>query len=156
MATARGPQPGETARGFKLADQNGKDVKLSELRGRRVLLSFHPLAWTAICAKQMQALEAKKDTFESLNAVPLGLSVDTVPSKKAWAESLGIKSLRLLSDFWPHGRVASLYGIFRDSSGFSERANIVVDEQGNVLFSKVYEIGQLPDIGEVIGVLKGT
>jgi peroxiredoxin len=155
MASARGPRPGETARDFKLADQNGKNLRLSELRGRRVLLSFHPLAWTSICAKQMQALEANKDTFESLNTVPLGLSVDTVPSKKAWAESLGIESVRLLSDFWPHGRVASLYGIFRESSGFSERANIVVDEQGQVVFSKTYEIGQLPDIEEVIGAIKG-
>jgi len=155
MTHTRDPRPGEIARDFKLADQNGKDVKFSELRGRRVLLSFHPLAWTSICAKQMQALEANKDTFESLNTVPLGLSVDTVPSKKAWAESLGIESVRLLSDFWPHGRVASLYGIFRESSGFSERANIIVDEQGTVVFSKIYEIGQLPDIEEVIAAIKG-
>lgn len=154
MASARGPRPGETARDFKLPDQNGKDLKLSELRGRRVLLSFHPMAWTSICARQMQALEANKDTFESLNTVPLGLSVDTVPSKKAWAESLGIESVRLLSDFWPHGHVASLYGVFRESSGVSERANIVVDDQGKVVFSKAYDMGRLPDIEEVIGAIK--
>ena len=151
---ANAPRPGETARDFKLADQNGKDVRLSELRGRRVLLSFHPLAWTLICAKQMQALEANKDTFQSLNTLPLGLSVDSVPSKKAWAESLGIESVQLLADFWPHGRVASLYGVFRESSGVSERANIVVDEQGKVVFSKVYEMSQLPDIEQVIGAIK--
>jgi peroxiredoxin len=78
-----------------------------------------------------------------------------VPSKKAWAESLGIEKLRLLSDFWPHGYVAQRYGIFRDKDGFSERANIVLDERGKVIFSKVYEISQLPDIDEIIGLLRG-
>jgi peroxiredoxin len=149
------PQAGETAPDFALKDQNREEVKLSDLRGKRVLLSFHPLAWTAVCAQQMQALEANRGTFESLNTVALGISVDTSPSKKAWAESLGITGTRLLSDFWPHGSVAGLYGIFRESGGTSERAKIVLDEQGKVVFSRVYEIGQLPDIEEVIGVLRG-
>ena len=145
---------GEMAPDFTLNDHKGNEFKLSSMRGKRVLLSFHPLAWTGICAKQMQALEANKDTFQSLNTLPLGLSVDSVPSKKAWAESLGIESVQLLADFWPHGRVASLYGVFRESSGVSERANIVVDEQGKVVFSKVYEMSQLPDIEQVIGAIK--
>ncbi len=78
--------------------------------------------------------------------------MDTVPSKKAWAEHLGIKETRLLSDFWPHGKVAQLYGIFREDEGISERANFVVDETGMVIFVKVYR--QLPDIEEIIEVLK--
>jgi peroxiredoxin len=86
--------------------------------------------------------------------VALGMSVDTVPSKKAWAENLGIKNTPLLSDFWPHGEVAKLYGIFRDRNGFSERANIVVDENQKVVFFKVYPISELPDINEIINFLK--
>lgn len=146
---------GEIAPDFVLKDHNGKGFRLSELRGKRVLLSFHPLAWTEICAKQMQSLEANKDMLVSLNTVPVGLSVDTVPSKKAWADSLGIKAVPLLSDFWPHGQVASAYGIFRTKNGFSERANIIVDEKGKIVFVKVYEIGQLPDIKEVIEFIRG-
>ena len=146
---------GETAPDFVLKDQNGTDFKLSELKGRRVLLSFHPLAWTEICAKQMQSLEENRGVLESLNTIPVGLSVDTVPSKKAWADHLGIKAVRLLSDFWPHGQVASAYGIFREKNGFSERANIIVDENGKIAFVKVYEIRQLPDMREIIGVIKG-
>jgi len=146
---------GETAPEFVLKDQNGTYFKLSELKGRRVLLSFHPLAWTEICAKQMQSLEENRGVLESLNTTPVGLSVDTVPSKKAWADHLGIKAVRLLSDFWPHGQVASAYGIFREKNGFSERANIIVDENGKIAFVKVYEIRQLPDMREIIGVIKG-
>jgi peroxiredoxin len=145
---------GETAPDFALKDQDGKEVRLPEMNSKRVLLSFHPLAWTGLCAKQMQALEENKDTFESLGVLPLGLSVDTVPSKRAWADHLGIKTLRLLSDFWPHGEVAKAYGMFREKSGVSERANIIVDKNGKIAFVKVYEISQLPDIGEILEVLR--
>jgi peroxiredoxin len=77
-----------------------------------------------------------------------------VPSKKAWAESLGIKNTRLLSDFWPHGKVARAYGLFRKDDGISERANVIIDEKGTVAFIKVYPIGKLPDIEEILDVLK--
>ena len=146
---------GEMASDFVLKGEEGKEFKLSEFRGKRVLLSFHPLAWTGVCAKQMQSLEENADIFASLNTVPVGISVDSVPTKKAWAEDLGIKKVRLLSDFWPHGQVAQLYGIFREETGFSERANIIVDEKGKIVFVKVYEISRLPDIQEIIRVLKG-
>lgn len=145
---------GDVAPDFVLRDQSGHEFKLSDFRGKRVLLSFHPAAWTRVCSLQMQSLEDNKDVFESLNTVAVGLSVDTIPSKKAWAKELGITSTRLLADFWPHGAVAKLYGIFREKEGFSERANIVVDEAGKVAFIKVYEISQLPDIQEIIGYLK--
>jgi len=145
---------GEIAPDFVLKDQNGADFRLSELRGKRILLSFHPLAWTEVCAKQMQALEENREVLESLNTIAIGLSVDTVPSKKAWADHLGIKTVRLLSDFWPHGQVADAYGIFREKNGFSERASIIVDVNGKIVFVKVYEIRQLPDIGEIIGIIK--
>ena len=145
---------GDMAPDFVLRDQSGKEFKLSDFRGKRVLLSFHPLAWTHVCSLQMQSLEANKDVFDSLNTVAVGLSVDTVPSKKAWAKELGITSTPLLADFWPHGAVAKLYGIFRDKEGSSERANIIVDEAGKIVFFKIYEISQLPDIQEIIGFLK--
>jgi peroxiredoxin len=145
---------GDKAKDFALKDQNDKEFKLSQFKGKRVLLSFHPLAWTEVCAKQMKSLEENKAVFDSLNTVAVGLSVDPIPSKLAWAESLGIKNTRLLSDFWPHGEVAKLYGIFRDRNGFSERANIVVDENQKVVFFKVYPIRELPDINEIINFLK--
>jgi len=147
---------GEMAPDFTLKDHEGKDFKLSAMQGKRVLLSFHPLAWTDICARQMESLEENADTFTALNTVAAGINVDPLPSKKAWAESLGIKKIRLLSDFWPHGEVAALYGLFREKDGFSERSNIILDEEGKVIFSKVYPISELPDIREVIKVLEDS
>jgi len=145
---------GKKAKDFTLRDQNANEFQLTKFRGKRVLLSFHPLAWTGICAKQMKSLERNKAKFEALNAVAVGLSVDSVPCKGAWAKSLKIKKTRLLADFWPHGQVAKKYGIFRDKNGISERANIIVDERGRIAFFKVYPIKQLPKIGEVLKALK--
>ncbi len=144
---------GSKAPDFELKDHNGSTLKITDLKGKIVLLSFHPLAWTTICAKQMKSLEENLDKFESLNTVPLGISIDTTPSKKAWAESLGIKKLQLLSDFWPHGAVAKEHGVFRDKDGFSERANILINEMGQVVFGKVYPISELPDIEKILSLL---
>ncbi len=146
---------GDKAKEFVLNDQDGKEIHLSDFKGKKVLLSFHPLAWTKVCAEQMKALEKNRARFEELNTVALGMSVDTVPSKKAWAKELGIRDTRLLSDFWPHGDVARSYGIFREKEGISERANIIVDEKGQVIFVRVYPISQLPDIEEIIKALEG-
>jgi peroxiredoxin len=104
----------------------------------------------------MQALEKHRKDFARLGTVALGLSVDTVPSKAAWAASLKIKETRLLSDFWPHGKTAKALGIFRKVEGISQRANIILDETGRVVFVKVYPIGQLPDIEEILAFLKSS
>ena len=102
----------------------------------------------------MQSLETNFETFQSLNTVPLGFSVDSVPCKKAWAKSLGIEKIDLLADFWPHGGIASKLGLFIDKFGFSERANVILDEQRKAIFVKVYPIKELPDINEVLDFLK--
>jgi peroxiredoxin len=148
------PKIGDKAKNFSLEDQDEKVFTLSDFKGKGILLSFHPLAWTSVCAEQMKSLESNKNTFDSLNTIAVGLSVDSVPSKKAWAKSLGIKNTRLLSDFWPHGKVAQLYGIFRTEDGISERANIIVNEEQKIVFFKIYKLGQLPDIQEVIDALR--
>ena len=145
---------GMSAKDFILSDQNGQAFRLSEFRGKKILLSFHPLAWTSICATQMQDLEKNTDRFEKSNTVAVGLSVDSVPCKKAWADSLGIKGTRLLADFWPHGKVAKSFGVFRAENEFSERCNIIVDEKGKILFVKVYPLKQLPEIKEIIDIIK--
>jgi peroxiredoxin len=145
---------GVKAPDFKLKDQDGKIVKLSALRGRKVLLSFKPLAWTPICTDQIKSLEEHFDRLAELNTKALGVGVDSSPSNKAWAKSMGIEKTRLVSDFWPHGAVAKEYGVFREEDGYSERANIIIDENGVVIFAKMYPIGQMPDIHEIIQTLE--
>ena len=135
---------------LKLRDHNEEEVSLDKFDGKNVLLSFHPLAWTSVCRNQMQALEDNYQEFEKNNTVPLGISVDPVPSKSAWAEDIGLKNLRLLSDFWPHGEFADKLGIFIKEKGISGRVNILVNAEGEILWAKEYDIPELPDIDEVL------
>jgi len=145
---------GEKAPDFSLYDHNEKEFKLSDFKGKRVLLSFHPLAWTGICSDQMKSLEKNSKEFEELNTIAVGINVDPIPSKKAWAESLGLKNTRLLSDFWPHGKVSEVYRLFREKQGFSERANVIINEDQEIEFIRIYEIGTLPDIDEILTFLR--
>ena len=126
---------------FTLKDQKEGSVTLSDLRGKRVLLSFHPLAWTKVCAQQMKDLEKRYEEFEGYRVVPLGLSVDSVPSKAAWAATLGVERLSMLADFWPTSRrnpgALPRGGLLREGQH-------PLDEKGRVLWAKVYDLGQLP------------
>ena len=146
---------GDIAPDFVLKDNRVQEVRLSDYRGKKVLLSWHPLAWTGVCANQMKALEENLAEFEKYNTVPLGMSIDSYPSKNAWAKELGVANVKLLADFWPHGKVAQDYGLFLDEKGFSERANVLIDEEGKVIWVKTYDIPELPDIQEVLTMVRG-
>jgi peroxiredoxin len=145
---------GDMAPDFTLKDHNGKDVTLSSFRGKKVVLGFHPLAWTGVCATQMQNLEKYHDRMAGLNAVALGISIDTSFSKHAWAKSLKIEKTPLLADFWPHGGVAKSYGVFNDEIGASKRTVFIVDEEGKVIWHKIYPAKEVPDMEEIIKALE--
>ena len=91
--------------------------------------------------------------FEGYSTQVLGISIDHIPCLKAWAKSLGGISFPLLSDFWPHGRVAQEYGVLRDE-GYTERALFIVDKQGIVRYVDIHEFDDQPDNEEVFAVLR--
>ena len=148
-------KPGDEAPDFELRSHRGGTVKLSDFRGKRqVVLAFHPLAFTPVCATQMAGYEADLAKFEEMGAAVLGISVDAQPAKSAWARTLGTISFDLLSDFHPHGDVAQKYGVYRPVEGISERAVFVVDKQGTIAWAKVYDIPQQPDNRELLDALR--
>ena len=97
---------------------------------------------------QIPSYEAELARFEEADAQVLGISVDTTFTNAAWAESLGVEKVPLLSDFFPHGLVAQAYGVLRDD-GYAERVIFIIDKEGIVRYIDVNEIGALPD-NEVI------
>ena len=131
---------GDKAPDFELEDQQGKKFKLSDSTGKKVLLVFHPLTWTSVCSRQMKYIESFVDKLAAKNCLTVAISVDPIPGKKALAKNLGIKKLRMLSDFWPHGKVARSFKVFREIEGFSERANFLIDEKGEIIFQEVYRV----------------
>lgn len=145
---------GDEAPDFELRSHRGGTVRLSDFRGKRqVIIAFHPLAFTPVCAKQMCAYESDLSRFNAANAAILGISVDAQPAKTAWAQALGPISFDLLSDFHPHGAVAEKYGVYRAKDGISERAIFVVGTDGRISWAKVYDIPQQPDNAEIFAIL---
>jgi peroxiredoxin len=145
---------GDQAPDFELRSHRGGTIKLSDFRGKkRVVIAFHPLAFTPVCATQMTAYQSDLGRFEAADAVVLGISIDAQPAKTAWANTLGPIAFDLLSDFHPHGEVAQKYGVFRQKEGFSERAIFVVDKEGRIAWAKVYQIPEQPNNEELFRAL---
>ena len=102
----------------------------------------------------MSAYEADKERFAGYDAQVLGISVDSIPSHAAWAKSLGGITYDLLADFHPKGSVAQSYGVWRDATGFSERAIFIVGKDGKIAYIDHHEISDQPDNDELFDVLK--
>jgi glutaredoxin len=88
-----------------------------------------------------------------VDALVLGVSVDSVPSLQAWAKSLGGIHYPLLSDFYPHGEIATRYGVLR-KEGCSERALFIVDKQGVVRYVDIHDIDHQPDNDVLLAELR--
>jgi alkyl hydroperoxide reductase subunit AhpC len=92
--------------------------------------------------------------FAEHNAQVVGISTDSIYSHLAWQErSIGWLEYPLASDYWPHGGVADKFGILRLGEplpGINERAVFIVDKNGKIAFSRVYELGQEPDYDELV------
>jgi mycoredoxin-dependent peroxiredoxin len=139
---------GQPAPDFTLKDQNQKDVKLSEFRGKNVVIVFYPLDWSPVCTNEHACFVNDLKQFEKLNAQVLGLSVDSVWSHKAFAEKMGIR-YPLLADFQPRGAVADKFGLYLAEKGITGRAIAIVDKGGKIAWLKNYEILTVPDMKEV-------
>lgn len=140
---------GTAAPDFSLKDQNQKDVKLSDYRGKKnVVIVFYPLDWSPICTNEHVCLVNDMNQFDKLDAQVLGLSVDSVWSHKAFAEKMGI-TYPLLADFHPKGAVADKYGMYLADKGITGRAIAIINKAGKIAWFKNYDIPVMPDMKEV-------
>lgn len=100
----------------------------------------------------MPAYQADAARFAALDTQVLGVSVDSLFSHIAWAESLGGIDFPLLSDFWPHGKVAELYGVLTDA-GHTERIIFVIDKTGRIRHIERHDLEDVPDNEALFKVL---
>ncbi len=145
---------GSRAPNFTLPSVSGERITLSQYRGRKnVVLSFVPAAWTPVCSDQWPGYNIIWDLFEEHDAILLGITVDNIPTLHAWTAQMGELWFPVLSDFWPHGKVANTYGILR-SDGMSERALFVIDKQGIIRYIDVHNINMRPPLDALIEELE--
>jgi peroxiredoxin (alkyl hydroperoxide reductase subunit C) len=136
---------GAGAPDFTLKDQDGRPVTLSTLLGAKdVLLVFFPLAFTGICQRELDEINARLADFVNDGTQTLAVSVGPPPTHKVWARQSGF-TFPMLSDFWPHGEVAQAYGVFNADAGFANRGTFVIDRAGIVRFAEMKGPGEPRD-----------
>ena len=136
---------GDQAPDFSLHDQNNELFTLSEYRGdKAVLIVFYPLAFTGVCSGELGEINVKIDQFQNDVVQTVTISIDSVYTHKVFADREGFE-FPLLSDFWPHGAVAELYGVFNDQAGFANRGTFLVDRDGVVRFAECNGPGDARD-----------
>lgn len=131
------------------ADQT---LSLSELKGKPVILAFYPADWSPVCGDQMSLLNAVLPEFRKYGSELLGISVDGVWSHDAFAAARKLH-FPLLSDFEPKGKVAKLYGAYRDKEGCCERALFVIDKNGMISWSYLSPIAENPGADGILEAL---
>jgi len=147
-------RPGETAPDFVLPSIRREKIRLSSFRGRlNVVLSFVPAAFTPVCSDQWPGYHLARPLFEEHEATLLGIAVDNLPALHAWTREMGDLWFPVLSDFWPHGKVASRYGLLR-RDGTAERALVFIDKKGIIRDILVSDINNRSPLEQVAAALK--
>ncbi len=149
---------GDLAPDFTLPAVRGGKTTLSQYRGKKnVVISFVPAAWTPVCSDQWPGYNIAKEYFDQSDAILLGVTVDNIPTLYAWTKQMCMGSGNLwfpvLSDFYPHGAVASKYGVLR-SDGVSERSLFVIDKKGIIRYIDVHDINTRPRLEVLVRELE--
>ena len=148
---------GQQAPGFKLADAEKKERTLEEFRGKNVVLLFFPMAWTGACTKEMCAVEADYPSYENLNAVTIGISVDTLFAQKRFSEDNNLGHVLLLSDF--NKETINAYGVVHHDFNWgykdvAKRSTFVIDKEGIIRFIEILpSLGDFPNLDAVKNAL---
>ncbi len=146
-------ETGAAAPGFELRDQHGATVSLASYRGEKaVVVMFYPFAFSGVCTGELTAVRDSLATFESEDVQLLAVSCDPVYALRAFAERDGL-TFPLLSDFWPHGEVATAYGAFNQARGCPDRSTFIVDKEGVLRWSVRNAAREARDLQEQATVL---
>ncbi len=143
---------GTPAPDFELPVRFGETVKLSDFRGRPVVLVFYPADWSPVCGDQLAVYAELTGEFDRTGAAVVGISVDSVWCHAAFAKDRRLP-FTLLSDFEPKGAVSRRYGAYNGVDGISERALFVVDRDGVIRWSQVSPILENPGADGILAAL---
>ncbi|HEY0005683.1 MAG TPA: peroxiredoxin [Pyrinomonadaceae bacterium] len=154
MSEANGAQVGAQAPDFTLMDGEGKEWRLSDQRGKTVVLLFYPGDETPICTKQLCSVRDRWEDYQATGAEVVGISTDTVESHKAFAEHHQLP-LRLLAD--TDSEVRKAYGALSLLPNKTARSVFVIDPAGIIRYRKVQPLGLFrPKDDDTIAAIKSV
>jgi peroxiredoxin len=151
---ADGPLPaGTPAPDFTLPSGPDSQVRLSDLRGKPVILAFYPADWSPVCGDELALFNEVLPEFQRHDAELLGISVDGVWCHRAYKDARHL-NFPLLADFEPKGAVSRAYGAYRPKDGFSERALFLIDREGVIRWSYLSPVGVNPGADGILNALE--
>lgn len=144
---------GDAGPDFALQDQHGAAVSLSDFTGRQnVILVFYPFAFSGVCTGELCEMRDHMRDLSNDSTAMLAVSCDPMFTLRAFSDRDGYE-FPLLSDFWPHGGVASSYGVFSVERGCAERATFILDREGVVRWMVHNEMPQARNLEDYRAVL---
>lgn len=136
---------------------HGEALDLRDLGGSSVLLMFYPFAFSRVCGAELARLHAAEENFRLLNARAVAISCDSIHTLRAYAQELtgadASLSVDLLSDFWPHGRIAEQFGVFDEERGAATRASFIFDPELILRHVQQVPVHQERDLDEALDAL---
>src|SRR6186997_2456225 len=145
-------RPGTPAPDFSLHSTPDQAVKLSELRGKPVILAFYPADWSPVCGDQMALYNEVLPAFKEAGATLLGISVDSVWCHQAFSQDRHLH-FNLLADFEPKGEVSRAFGAYDAKAGCSKRALFVIDKDGTIAWSYLSPMAVNPGADGILDAL---
>jgi peroxiredoxin len=146
-------QKGTQAPDFELFCTPDQKLRLSDLKGKRVILAFYPADWSPVCGDQMALYNETLKFFHKFNAEIIGISVDSKWCHMAFAQNRKLH-FPLLADFEPKGAVSRMYGAYNEEEGQSRRALFVLDEEGTIRWSYLSPDGINPGADGILDSLE--
>ena len=154
---------GDPAPDFKAGQSTGEtqgEFHLSAQKGKKVVVVFYPADFTPVCTNELATIQQELGKFTAANAEVIGVSTDTVFCHSAFQRSLGGLTFPLATDRWPYAEIAKSFGVFPPTKHklpfWNDRAIFIIDRSGKVAWSKIYEIGHVPDIDEVLDAVRAV
>jgi alkyl hydroperoxide reductase subunit AhpC len=148
-------QVGQSAPHFEMDAVLGSEfikVNLSEYHGKWLILFFHPLAFTGICASEIKGFNDRYEDFQQAGAIVLGGSIDSKFTHKAWIEhELGTLKYPLFSDLTKE--VSRAYGVLKEDLGADLRGLFIIDPEGIIRYQVVHDLSIGRSVDETYRVL---
>ncbi|MFL9482790.1 redoxin domain-containing protein [Chitinophagaceae bacterium LWZ2-11] len=144
---------GTPAPDFTLFTTPDQQIRLSQLKGKNVVLCFYPADWSPVCGDQMALYNEMLSFFNKQNAQVLGISVD---SKWCHLAFSGDRKLHfpLLADFEPKGAIAKMYNVYDEQEGQCMRALYVLDPDGVIRWNYLSPVGINPGADGILDALE--
>lgn len=130
-----------------------KTLKLSDYKGKWVVVFFYPLDFTFVCPTEIKGFNQHLEDFRKANAEVIGVSTDSAYSHKAWTESsLGKVAFPLIGD--TNHAVSRLFGVLVEDKGIALRGTFIIDPDGKVVSAVINDLKVGRSIEETLRVLK--